>query len=48
MGIYNVLAELEEIIEGYWDNYGECIEIIFDEIKVKIIISLEDNYFRIY
>ena len=45
--VYCFLVELESILEGDWDNYGEDIKIIFPRLKIKAYVSFESQAYYI-
>lgn len=45
--VSNLIAELESIINAEWYDHGETVEVTFDKIGLKAIISTEDNYYEI-
>ena len=45
--ISNFLAELEDIIGGEWNDYGEAVEIYFPTLQLKSVISIEDDSYTI-
>lgn len=45
--VINFLAELEEILEADWDDYGEGIEIVFPKLKMYGHISRESGLYEV-
>jgi hypothetical protein len=39
--VVNFLAELADVIEMNYDNYGEGIEMVFDSLRIRAFISME-------
>lgn len=43
----NLLAELEDIIDADWNDYGEVVEVKFSTLNLHAIISAEDDFFQV-
>jgi len=39
--VTNFLAELADVIEMNYDNYGEGTEMVFDSLRIRAFISME-------
>jgi hypothetical protein len=45
--VYNLLADLEDMIQLRWQDEGERVELVSDKLNVYGIISSEDNTFQV-
>ncbi|KFF01723.1 hypothetical protein [Chryseobacterium luteum] len=45
--VSNLISELESLINAEWNDYGEAVEVKFDNLGLKAIISTESNYYEI-
>lgn len=46
--VFNLLAELSEILVAEWDDYGEGIEIYFPHLDLNVFISRESDFYRVF
>jgi hypothetical protein len=42
----NFLAEMEDYLHAEWDDYGEAVEIFFPNLRMKVCISTEGNFYE--
>lgn len=45
--VTNLIAELEDIIEADWNDYGEAVEVTFPNLNMKACISTEGNFYEV-
>ncbi|MCI5072778.1 hypothetical protein MRY82_07565 [bacterium] len=45
--VRNFLAELEDILEGEWDDFGGGITLVLFNINMKVFISFESSSYEV-
>ena len=45
--ISNFIAELEDLINADWNDYGEAVEVKFTNLGIQACISTEGNFYEI-
>jgi len=45
--ISNLIAELEDLIDAEWNDYGEAVEVTFCNLNLYACVSTEGNFYEI-
>ncbi len=45
--VANFVAELEDLIDADWDDYGEAVVAVFPALKMRVLMSTEGNFYEV-